>query len=115
MRRTVTADHELHGQQLRAGDSVLLRYGAANRDDREFTEPDRFDVTRQPNHHAAFGFGTHFCLGANLARLELRLLFEELLRAAPSFRLVAGHEPEFAPGYFTRTLRELWVEASPGR
>jgi cholest-4-en-3-one 26-monooxygenase len=115
MRRTVTADHELHGQQLRAGDSVLLMYGAANRDDREFTDPDRFDVTRQPNHHAAFGFGTHFCLGANLARLELRVLFEELLRAAPEYRLVPGHEPEFAPGYFTRTLRELWVEFSPDR
>jgi cytochrome P450 family 142 subfamily A polypeptide 1 len=114
MRRTVTVDHQLHGQQLRAGDQVLLMYGAANRDDREFTEPDRFEVTRPHNHHAAFGFGTHFCLGANLARLELRVLFEELLRAAPGFRLVHGPEPEFAPGYFTRTLRELWVEFSPG-
>jgi cytochrome P450 family 142 subfamily A polypeptide 1 len=113
MRRTVTVDHVLHGQQLRAGDSVLLMYGAANRDDREFTDPDRFEVTRPHNHHAAFGFGTHFCLGANLARLELRVLFEELLRAAPRLRLVAGREPEFAPGYFTRTLRELWVEFSP--
>ncbi len=115
MRRTVTVDHQLHGQQLRDGDQVLLMYGAANRDDREFAEPDRFDVTRQPNHHVAFGFGTHFCLGANLARLELRVLFEELLRAAPRFRLVPGREPEFAPGYFTRTLRELWVEFSPAR
>ena len=114
MRRTVTVDHQLHGQQLRAGDQVLLMYGAANRDDREFAEPDRFDVTRPHNHHAAFGFGTHFCLGANLARLELRVLFGELLRAAPGFRLAPGREPEFAPGYFTRTLRELWVEFSPG-
>jgi cholest-4-en-3-one 26-monooxygenase len=114
MRRTVTVDHQLHGQQLRAGDQVLLMYGAANRDDREFAGPDRFDVTRPHNHHAAFGFGTHFCLGANLARLELRVLFEELLRAAPGYRLVPGREPEFAPGYFTRTLRELWVEFSPG-
>jgi cholest-4-en-3-one 26-monooxygenase len=114
MRRTVTVDHELHGQQLREGDQVLLMYGAANTDDREFDEPDRFDVTRRPNHHLAFGFGTHFCLGANLARLELRVLFEELLRVLPDIRLVPGHEPEFAPGYFTRTLRELWVELGPG-
>ena len=89
MRRTVTVDHELHGQQLRAGDSVLLMYGAANRDDREFTEPDRFDVTRQPNHHAAFGFGTHFCLGANLARLELRLCS----RSCSAQRPVSGWWP----------------------
>jgi cytochrome P450 family 142 subfamily A polypeptide 1 len=113
MRRTVTVDHELHGQRLRAGDEVLLMYGAANSDDRAFSEPDRFDVTRRHNHHVAFGFGTHFCLGANLARLELRILFEELLRALPGIRLVPGSEPEFMPGYFTRTLRELWVEFSP--
>ncbi len=58
---------------------------------------------------------THFCLGANLARLELRILFEELLRALPGIRLAPGCEPEFMPGYFTRTLRELWVEFSPAR
>jgi cytochrome P450 family 142 subfamily A polypeptide 1 len=110
MRRTVTADHEVRGQHLSEGDQVLLMYGAANTDDRQFDEPDRFDVTRRHNHHVAFGFGTHFCLGANLARLELRILFEELLRAAPDFRLAPGPEPEFAPGYFTRTLRELWVD-----
>jgi cholest-4-en-3-one 26-monooxygenase len=110
MRRTVTQDHELHGRQLHAGDQVLLMYGAANTDDREFAAPGRFDVTRQHNHHVAFGFGTHFCLGANLARLELRVLFEELVRRLPDLRLVPDREPEFAPGYFTRTLKELWVE-----
>jgi cholest-4-en-3-one 26-monooxygenase len=115
MRRTVASDHELRGQQLREGDQVLLMYGAANTDDRAFGEPRRFDVTRRHNHHVAFGFGTHFCLGANLARLELRILFEELLGAAPVIRLAPGSEPEFAPGYFTRTLRELWVEFSPAR
>ncbi len=115
MRRTVTVDHELHGQWLGEGDQVLLMYGAANTDDREFDDPGRFDVTRRPNHHVAFGFGTHFCLGAHLARLELRILFEELLRALPGIRLAAGHDPEFAPGYFTRTLRELWVDLSPAR
>jgi cholest-4-en-3-one 26-monooxygenase len=115
MRRTVTVDHDLHGQRLQAGDQVLLMYGAANSDEREFDEPQRFDVTRRRGSHVAFGFGTHFCLGANLARLELRIMFEELLRRLPGFGLVAGHEPEFAPGYFTRTLKELWVEVSPSR
>lgn len=110
MRRTVTASHQRHGQQLSEGDQVLLMYGAANTDDREFDDPNRFDVTRRRNHHTAFGYGTHFCLGAHLARLELRVLFEELLRARPGFRLADSSEPEFAPGYFTRTLRELWVQ-----
>jgi cholest-4-en-3-one 26-monooxygenase len=113
MRRTVTADHEMHGQKLRAGDQVLLMYGAANTDDREFSDPGRFDVTRRHNHHVAFGLGTHFCLGANLARLELQILFSELLRRLPGIRLAPGHEAEFAPGYFTRTLKELWVEFAP--
>lgn len=115
MRRTVTVDHALHGQWLRAGDQVLLMYGAANTDEREFDEPRRFDVTRRRGSHVAFGFGTHFCLGANLARLELRVMFEELLRRLPGFALAPGHEPEFAPGYFTQTLKELWVEVSPSR
>ena len=90
-------------------------YGAANTDDREFGEPDRFDVTRRHNNHVAFGFGTHFCLGANLARLELRVMFEELLRVLPGIQLAPGCEPEFAPGYFTRTLRELRIEFTPER
>jgi len=115
MRRTVTVDHELHGQRLRAGDQVLLMYGAANTDDREFDKPDRFDVARRHNHHVAFGFGTHFCLGANLARLELRVVFEELLRRMPGFQLVPGSDPGFAPGYFTRTLKELWVTSGGAR
>ncbi len=113
MRRTVTADHELHGQQLHAGEQVLLMYPSANRDETVFEAPDTFDVTRKHNHHVAFGFGTHFCLGANLARLELRILFEELLRRLPDFRLAPGFEPEFVPGFFTRTLRELQIEFTP--
>ena len=115
MRRTVNTSHQLHGQELAEGDQVLLMYGAANSDEREFDDPNRFDVTRPRNHHVAFGYGTHFCLGAHLARLELRILFEELLRVLPDIRLARTADPEFAPGYFTRTLRELWVEFSPVR
>ena len=115
MRRTVTVDHELHGARLRAGDQVLLMYAAANRDPAVFPDPDRFDVTRSHNHHVAFGFGTHFCLGANLARLELRVLFEELLRRLPDFRLAPGADPEFAPGHFTRTYKEIHIEFTPQR
>ena len=101
MRRTVTEDHELHGQQLHAGAEVLLLYGAANRDDRVFEDPEDFDVARTPNHHVAFGFGTHFCLGASLARLELRVMFEELLRRLPEWRLTEP-EPRILPATFTR-------------
>jgi len=113
MRRTVTEDHELHGEQLRAGDQVLLMYSSANRDERVFEQPGRFDVTRSHNHHVAFGFGTHFCLGANLARLEIRVMFEELLRRLPDFELGAGFEPEIVPGFFTRTLRTLPIAFTP--
>jgi len=113
MRRSVTLDHEVQGQALRAGEEVLLLYGAANRDDRAFDNPDRFDVARRHNHHVAFGFGTHFCLGANLARLELRVMFEELLRRIPDFELAPGPDPQFVPGYFARTLRELHIEFPP--
>jgi cholest-4-en-3-one 26-monooxygenase len=113
MRRTVTAEHELHGQLLRQGDEILLMYAAANRDERAFDRPDEFDVLRNHNHHVAFGFGPHRCLGANLALLELRVLFEELLRRLPDFRLAPGHQPEFVPGYFTRTYREVHIEFTP--
>jgi len=79
-RRTLTRDVELHGQKLRAGEKVVMFYPAANRDEEVFAEPDRFDVRRAPNPHLAFGGGgAHYCLGANLARLEIRCLFEEVL------------------------------------
>ena len=110
MRRTVTEDHELHGQQLHAGDEVLLMYAAANRDERAFEDPDTFDVARPVNHHVAFGFGTHFCLGASLARLELRVLFEEWLQRIPDWRMAPGHEPRIIPAVFTRGYDEIHLE-----
>jgi cytochrome P450 len=78
--RTATADTEIRGVPIAAGDPVVLLYASANRDEDEYgPTADRPDVGRTPNHHVALGFGTHFCLGAALARLELRILLEELL------------------------------------
>jgi cytochrome P450 family 142 subfamily A polypeptide 1 len=103
MRRTVTVDHELHGQNLQGRPGAPhVRGGQRRRPG--VRRPGRFDVIRRHNNHVAFGFGTHVCLGAHLARLKLRVLFEELLRRLPDIRL-AGRAPEFAPGYFTRTLK----------
>lgn len=82
-RRTAQRDVELGGQQVREGDRVVMWYASANRDEAVFAQPDRFDVGRQPNDHLGFGIGPHFCLGAHLARLEIRILFEEVLRRLP--------------------------------
>lgn len=111
MRRTATRDHELHSQQIREGDEILLMYGSANRDERVFPDPDTFDVKREHNNHVAFGFGTHFCLGASLARIELRVMFEELLRRIPDMRLAEGApEPQILPAVFTRAYDSIEVE-----
>lgn len=80
-RRTATADTELGGRRIRAGDKVALVYTSANRDEAVFADPQAFDVRRSPNPHVSFGIGTHFCLGAHLARLEARVFVEELLAA----------------------------------
>src|ERR1700687_3218324 len=87
LRRNVTTDTELRGKALKGGDKVSLWYVSANRDEDVFADPFRFDIERQPNEHVAFGGpGPHFCLGASLARLELRVLFEELARRVPVLR-----------------------------
>jgi cytochrome P450 len=88
MCRTATADTEIRGQRIAAGDYVALLYASANHDEDIWPDPDRFDVLRrQPRPHLAFGFGPHVCLGANLARMEARVLFDELLRAFPDFQV----------------------------
>jgi len=85
--RAVARDVDLHGQRLRAGDRLLLLVGAANRDERVFPDPDRFDLLRDTSQHLAFGKGTHFCMGASLARLETRIALEEIQRRLPDFEL----------------------------
>jgi cytochrome P450 family 142 subfamily A polypeptide 1 len=112
MSRTLTCDTELRGQQLRKGDKLLLLYAAANRDARAFAEPQRFDAQRWPNNHVAFGgYGTHHCMGANLARLELRVMFEEILARAPELELVPGAPAPVRPANFVVGLEALQVQA----
>jgi len=87
-RRTAMVDTEIRGQAIKAGDKVLVFYISANRDEEKFTDPFTFDIERTPNEHIAFGGGgPHFCLGANLARLEIRLIFEQLLQRTPDMEL----------------------------
>jgi cytochrome P450 len=91
--RTATRDTELGGQAIREGDPELMLYASANRDERQFgPTADRFDISRTPNPHVAFGFGTHFCIGATLARIEGRVLLEELLDRFEAIELAGDVE-----------------------
>lgn len=108
MCRVAAKDYELGGVRIEKGQQVVLMYGSANRDPAHFTDPERFDVTRKPNDHIAFGLGTHFCLGAGLARLEIRVFFEEFVRRVRGLRLVG--EPVEMPNAFVFGLRSADVE-----
>src|SRR5690606_8531632 len=90
--RTVTEDHERRGVQLKAGDEVLMLYQSANRDAAMFDRADELVLDRDPNPHLAFGIGPHFCLGANLARLEVKIVFQELFRRLPDIHVPEGAE-----------------------
>ena len=110
-RRTATRDTELCGQKIREGEKVAMWYASAGRDEAVYSEPDRFDVTRNPDHHSFGSGGRHFCLGAALARLELRLLFEETLARYPAMEL--DGEPRFAESPFINQLKTLPVRLRP--
>ena len=112
MCRVATRDTVIGGRTIRAGEQVVLMYSSANRDPGHFDRPEELDVTRQPNHHIAFGFGTHFCLGASLARLEIRVCFEELLRRVADFTVVADSVVEM-PNAFVFGLRSAMVDFRP--
>jgi cholest-4-en-3-one 26-monooxygenase len=112
-RRNATKDVTLGGQTIRAGEKISLWYISANRDENVWDDPFRFDITRNPNPHIAFGGGgPHFCLGAQLARLEIRLLFEELAARVP--RLEALGEPERLRSNFIGGIKHLPVRLVPG-
>jgi cytochrome P450 family 142 subfamily A polypeptide 1 len=113
MKRTIKQPIERHGQTLQVGDQVVLLYPSANFDERVFRDPDRLDVTRSPNPHLAFGIGNHFCLGANLARIQIRVMYEELLARLPDIRVQSGFEPEYAPSAFVHGFLRLPVEFTP--
>ena len=110
MARTAARDVELRGQRIRAGEKAILLYPSANRDAAVFADPFRFDVARTPNEHVAFGIGAHFCLGANLARLELRVLVEEVLRRMPDLALASEDPPPRRASNFISGLEALPVE-----
>jgi cytochrome P450 len=105
-RRNVTRDCQWRGADLRTGDEVVLVYASANRDERVFPDADTFDIRRAPNPHVAFGgTGPHYCLGAHLARTQLRMIFRELLTRAPDIRMVG--EPVYVPSSFDNRIRRL--------
>jgi cholest-4-en-3-one 26-monooxygenase len=113
MCRTAVADYDIGGVTVRAGQQVVLLYGSANRDERQFIDPERFDVQRTPNTHLAFGLGTHFCLGAGLARLEITVFFEEFIRRVESMQLAPDHDVVEMPNAFVYGLREATVDLTP--
>ena len=112
-RRTATRDYALRGQKIRAGEQVLMLHGSANRDESVFPDAASFDITREPNPHLAFGIGTHFCLGANLARLEMRIIFEELLARLPDMHLAPDAVAERSLSTFIRGWTSMPVEYTP--
>ncbi len=107
-RRTATTPCELAGHTVQPGQKVVVWEGSANRDPLRFTEPDTFRLSRDPNPHLAFGHGVHFCLGAHLARLEIRVALEEVLRSVASFTLTAP--PEWTRSNRHTGIRHLRVQ-----
>ena len=112
-RRTATQDTEIRGQKIAKGQKVVMWYPSANRDEDVFSDPDRFDVTRQDNQHLAFGIGEHYCLGANLARLELTVIFQEMLTRLKNPRLAAP--PRRLRSNFINGVKEMRIEFDPER
>ncbi|MFF2118539.1 cytochrome P450 [Kitasatospora sp. NPDC058184] len=109
-RRTATREVELGGRAIRRGDKVVVYHASANRDGVVFPDPDRFDVTRSPNDHVSFGYGPHFCLGAQLARLQLRSALRCLVERLPGLGLVPGRPPRRLVSNFQNGLKSLWVQ-----
>jgi cholest-4-en-3-one 26-monooxygenase len=112
-RRTATRDTEIRGVRIRENDKVILWYPSANRDEEIFEQPDRFDIRRNPNDHVAFGYGEHYCLGANLARMELQEIFRGI--AGRVDRLEMTEPPRRLRSNFINGVKEMRVRFRPGR
>jgi cytochrome P450 family 142 subfamily A polypeptide 1 len=110
--RTATRDTELRGKKIARGQKILLMYPSANRDAEVFEDPDAFKVDRDPNPHVAFGIGNHFCLGANLARMEIRVVLEELLTRVPDMQYSDG-PPKVHPSLLVRSFTHMPVRFTP--
>jgi cytochrome P450 family 142 subfamily A polypeptide 1 len=113
MNRTATRDVEVAGARVREGDKLLLLYPSANRDESAFPRANEFHVDREPNDHVAFGHGVHFCLGASLARLELRVMFETLLARLPDLTLESDAPLRLRPSNFIVGIEEMPVVFTP--
>jgi len=111
-RRTATTTTELRGQKIRESDKLLIWYPSANRDEDVFDEPDTFDIRRNPNEHVAFGVGEHYCLGANLARMELREIFRGIILRMHDIELTA--EPRRLRSTFINGVKEMRIRFRPG-
>ncbi len=110
MSRVTTRDIEIRGVTIPEGYQVLMMYPSANRDETVFADPMKFDIRRNPNPHLAFGFGPHFCLGSSLARLEIRVVLEELVKRAPNLHLLdEAAVPTYKASSFVRGITELVV------
>lgn len=115
MCRTLTADTEFHGTALEQGEKIMLMFESANFDESVFGDPDSFRIDRDPNSHVAFGFGTHFCLGNQLARLELSLMTSRVLQRLPDLRLADEAEFPLRPANFVSGLESMPVVFTPTR
>jgi cytochrome P450 family 142 subfamily A polypeptide 1 len=113
MARTITADTEFHGTQLHQGEKMMLMFESANFDDTVFGDPDNFNIKRDPNSHLAFGFGTHFCLGNQLARVELINMTRRVLQRLPDLQLADGAELPLRPANFVSGLEQMPVTFTP--
>ena len=113
MSRSAMREVEMHGETIGEGDQIILFYPSANRDEAVFDDPFKFDLERDPNHHLAFGWGTHFCLGSSLARLELKVMFQRLAERMPDIQLANEESLPFRASNFIVGPEGMPVTFSP--